>query len=121
MTDCRRSLQFSMNGWLSHNLAYTSRISNIGIVRPSKPQSTTVQADQQDTGWFSSHTLSNLVHAVRDRRSTLQNADKRISFVTFLLPPSRKNLGARNRLGAVFVGEREYNGAGFLKFRLETE
>ncbi|MGA9252616.1 MAG: hypothetical protein WBV71_09235 [Roseobacter sp.] len=51
----------------------------------------------------------------------MQNADKRISFVTFLLLPSRKNLGALNRLGAVFVGEREYNGAGFLKFRLETE
>lgn len=48
-------------------------------------------------------------------------ADKRISFVTFLLPPSRKNLGALNRLGAVFVGEREYNGVAFLKFRLETE
>lgn len=47
--------------------------------------------------------------------------DKRISYVTFLLAPSRKNLGALKRLGAVFVGEREYNGATFLKFRLETE
>ncbi len=48
-------------------------------------------------------------------------ADKRIPFVTFLLPTSRKNLGALNRLGAVFVGELEYDGAAFLKFRLETE
>lgn len=48
-------------------------------------------------------------------------ADKRIPFVTFLLPPSRNNLSALNRLGAVFVGELEYDGAAFLKFRLETE
>lgn len=48
-------------------------------------------------------------------------ADKRISFVTFLLPPSRKNLGALGRLGARHVGEIEYDGAKFLKFRLETK
>lgn len=47
--------------------------------------------------------------------------DKRISFVTFLLSPSRKNLGALNGLGAVFVGEWDYNGATSLKFRLDTE
>lgn len=48
-------------------------------------------------------------------------ADERIPFVTFLLPPSRKNLGALERLGARHVGEIEYDGAKFLKFRLETE
>jgi len=48
-------------------------------------------------------------------------ADERIPFVTFLLPPSRKNLGALERLGARCVGETEYDGAKFLKFRLETE
>ena len=48
-------------------------------------------------------------------------ADKRIPFVTFLLPPSRKNLGALDRLGAIFVGELEYDGAAFLKYRLDTE
>jgi hypothetical protein len=48
-------------------------------------------------------------------------ADKRIPFVTFLLPPSRTNLRAFDRLGAVFVGEQEYDGETFLKFRLETE
>ncbi|MEM8704541.1 MAG: hypothetical protein AAGF82_22225, partial [Pseudomonadota bacterium] len=47
-------------------------------------------------------------------------ADPRIPFVTFLLPPSRKNLGALKRLGAVCIGEIEYDGAAFLKFRLET-
>lgn len=48
-------------------------------------------------------------------------ADKRIPFVTFLLPPSRKNLGALERLGAKFIDEIEYDGSTFLKFRLETE
>lgn len=48
-------------------------------------------------------------------------ADERIPFVTFLLPPSRKNLGALERLGATFIDEIEYGGATFLKFRLETE
>lgn len=48
-------------------------------------------------------------------------ADARIPFVTFLLPPSRKNLGALEKLGARQVGEIEYDGAAFLKYRLETE
>lgn len=46
--------------------------------------------------------------------------DPRIPFVTFLLPPSRKNLGALGRIGAVFVGESDYDGATFRKYRLET-
>lgn len=48
-------------------------------------------------------------------------ADERIPFVTFLLPPSRKNLGALARLGAKFVGEIDYDGEKFLKYRLETQ
>jgi len=48
-------------------------------------------------------------------------ADDRIPFVTFLLPPSRRNLGALRRLGAFFVGETDYGGAAFLKFRIETD
>ena len=47
-------------------------------------------------------------------------ADRRIPFVTFLLPPSRKHLGALERLGAVRVGEVDYEGSRFLKFRIET-
>ncbi|MFZ5617505.1 MAG: hypothetical protein ACOZAA_09330, partial [Pseudomonadota bacterium] len=46
--------------------------------------------------------------------------DKRIPFVTFLLPPSRRNLGALGRIGAVYVGDIDYEGARFRKFRLET-
>ena len=47
-------------------------------------------------------------------------SDERILYVTFLLPPSRTNLRALERLGARQVGEIEYDGANFLKFRLET-
>lgn len=48
-------------------------------------------------------------------------ADERIPYVTFLLPPSRKNLGALKKLGATFVDEISYDGSSFLKYRLETE
>ncbi|WP_386172266.1 GNAT family N-acetyltransferase [Sulfitobacter sp. R86518] len=48
-------------------------------------------------------------------------ADERIPYVTFLLPPSRKNLGALKRLGATFVDEIEHDGAAFLKYQLKTE
>lgn len=47
-------------------------------------------------------------------------ADPRIPFVTFLLPPSRRNLGALRRIGAARAGRRRLSGAMFLKFRLET-
>lgn len=47
-------------------------------------------------------------------------ADERIPFVTFLLPPSRKKLRALDRLGARLVGEVDYDGEPFLKYRLET-
>ena len=48
-------------------------------------------------------------------------SDERIPFVTFLLPPSRKKQGALKRLGAQFVDEIDYDGAKFLKYRLDTE
>jgi len=47
-------------------------------------------------------------------------ADERIPFVTFLLPPSRKKLGALARMGARFVDEIDYDGVRFLKYRLDT-
>ncbi|RED13056.1 GNAT family N-acetyltransferase [Pontivivens insulae] len=46
--------------------------------------------------------------------------DDRIPFVTFLLPPSRTNLSALKRLGAVLLGTHDYDGVRFLKYRLET-
>lgn len=48
-------------------------------------------------------------------------ADERIPYITFLLPPSRKNLKALEKLGAKQIGEIEHCGASFLKFRLETK
>lgn len=48
------------------------------------------------------------------------NSDPSIDFVTFLLPPSRKNLGALSRGGAKFIENIEYDGEVFKKYRLET-
>lgn len=48
-------------------------------------------------------------------------ADERIAYVTFLLPPSRKNVGALARFGAAFVTEIDYQDARFLKYRLDTK
>lgn len=57
---------------------------------------------------------------VTHKAMAFARSDPRIPFVTFLLPPSRRNLGALARMGAVQVGEVEQDGARFLKFRLET-
>lgn len=56
-------------------------------------------------------------------RKAIQYAitDERIPYVTALLPPSRKHLGALRRFGARQVDEIDYDGKRFLKFRLETE
>ncbi|MCP4385391.1 MAG: GNAT family N-acetyltransferase [Hyphomicrobiales bacterium] len=48
-------------------------------------------------------------------------ADERVPFVAFLVPPSRKHLGGLKRLGARFVGEVDYDGTPFLKYRPDTE
>lgn len=47
-------------------------------------------------------------------------ADQRIPSVTFLLPPSRKNVSALRRLGAQPIGKSVHDGTMFLKYRLET-
>lgn len=46
--------------------------------------------------------------------------DTRIPSVTFLLPPSRTNLGALTRMGTEFEGEVTLDGALFRKYRLVT-
>lgn len=46
--------------------------------------------------------------------------EARIPYVTFLLPPSRRNLGALARLGAQYIGDIDYSGTPFRKYRLET-
>ncbi|MGH1414248.1 MAG: GNAT family N-acetyltransferase [Pelagimonas sp.] len=47
-------------------------------------------------------------------------SEPHIPYVTFLLPPSRRNLSALRRIGAEFVGDVDYNGELFRKYRLET-
>lgn len=47
-------------------------------------------------------------------------ADERIPYITFLLPPSRRNLGALDRLGADCLGQVDHDGAVFVKYRLVT-
>jgi hypothetical protein len=46
--------------------------------------------------------------------------DNRTPYVTFLLPLTRVNLGAFDRLGAIREGEVSYEGVAFQKFRLDT-
>lgn len=58
--------------------------------------------------------------AIARKALAFARADDRIPYVTFLLPPSRQRLGALARLGARPVGEVDYEGARFRKFRLET-
>lgn len=62
-------------------------------------------------------------HGMRISRKAFEfaKADRRIPYVTFLLAPSRKNLGALTRFGARFVTEIKYDGARFLKYRLDTK
>jgi len=51
---------------------------------------------------------------------TFANQEKRMPFITFLLPPSREHIKGILRLGANFVHEIEYNGVLFRKYRLKT-
>lgn len=58
--------------------------------------------------------------AITRQALAFAHADPRLPEVTFLLPPSRRNLGALARMGARPEGEVLHDGATFLKFRLET-
>lgn len=58
--------------------------------------------------------------AITLRALDFARKDNRIPHVTFLLPPSRKHLGALKRLGAEFTGFKQLQGQKFLEFRLAT-
>ncbi|WP_425100112.1 GNAT family N-acetyltransferase [Tropicibacter sp. S64] len=58
--------------------------------------------------------------ALARRMLDIARTDPRIPFVTFLLPPSRRHLGALRRMGAQQIADIDYDGERFLKFRLET-
>ena len=78
------------------------------------------EGDEWDFGLVLRPDCFGLGACISKKAIAFAKGDERIPFVTFLLPPSRKNLGALKRLGAKFVGETEYEGLTFRKFRLET-
>ncbi|MEQ8709427.1 MAG: GNAT family protein [Rhodospirillales bacterium] len=79
------------------------------------------EGDEWDFGLVLKPEYFGLGRPVSRRALAFARADHRIPFVTFLLPPSRRNRGALARLGAVLVGETTCEGVRFLKYRLETE
>jgi len=78
------------------------------------------EGDEWDFGLVLKPDCFGLGACISKKAIAFAMADERIPFVTFLLPPSRKNIRALERLGARLVGETEYEGAVFRKFRLET-
>lgn len=79
------------------------------------------EGDEWDFGLVLTPDAFGLGRRVTRKAIDITFADERIPFVTFLLPPSRKKLGALGKLGARPIGEIEYDGAKFKKYRLETE
>ncbi len=79
------------------------------------------EGDEWDFGLVLRHDVFGLGNRITKKAIDFAIADERIAFVTFLLPPTRKNLGAFRRAGAEHIATIEYDGETFLKFRLETE
>lgn len=79
------------------------------------------EGDEWDFGLVLRPDAFGLGAAITRAALDFARADPRIAFVTFLLPPSRRNLGALARLGVRFVGEVDHAGATFRKYRLEME
>ena len=78
------------------------------------------EADEWDFGLVLKPQMFGLGLRITKKAIEFANKDARIPFVTFLLPPSRKNLSAFRRWGAAYVGKISYDGSTFLKYRLET-
>ncbi len=78
------------------------------------------EGDEWDYGLVLKPDAFGLGQRISRQAMAFARADPRIPFVTFLLPPTRRNLGALDRLGAAYVGEIDYDGAVFRKYRLET-
>jgi len=79
------------------------------------------EGDEWDYGLVLRPTSFGLGSIISRKAIKYAFADERIPYVTFLLPSSRKNLGALKRLGAKLIDEIEHGGAIFLKYRFETE
>lgn len=79
------------------------------------------EGDEWDFGLVLKPETFGLGPRILRRALEFARADSRIPSVTFLLPPSRTRVGALGRLGATFVGEVDYDGAPFRKYRVMTE
>ncbi len=78
------------------------------------------EGEEWDFGLVLKPTAFGLGLRIVKKAIDLAIADERIPFVTFLVPPSRSKLRAFERLGAQSLGLTEYDGAEFLKYKLET-
>ncbi|WP_425502780.1 GNAT family N-acetyltransferase [Rubricella aquisinus] len=78
------------------------------------------EGDEWDFGLVLRPDVFGLGRRITQKALAFAKGDDRIPFVTFLLPPSRKHLGALRKLGATQIGTVDYDGETFLKFRLET-
>ncbi|SDU05565.1 GNAT family N-acetyltransferase [Stappia sp. ES.058] len=78
------------------------------------------EGDEWDFGLVLTPERFGLGVAISRNALAFARADRRIPYVTFLLPPSRRHLRGLARLGAVYLGEVDYEGRRFLKFRMET-
>lgn len=78
------------------------------------------EGDEWDFGLVLKTDAFGLGPTIAKKAMEFARSDDRIPSVTFLVPLSRKHLGALERLGATWVGEIEYGGATFRKFRLDT-
>ncbi len=79
------------------------------------------EGDEWDFGLVLRPDSFGLGRRITKKAIEFAKSDDRIPYVTFLLPPSRKNLSAFRKLGAQQVDAIEYAGERFLKFRLETD
>lgn len=78
------------------------------------------EGDDWDYGLVLRPEYFGLGMAITRKALAFARTDRRISHVTFLLPPTRTKLGALKRIGARFARQVTHDGAVFLQYRLET-
>jgi len=79
------------------------------------------EGDEWDFGLVLKPSYFGLGMCIAKEAIEFAKADKKIPFITFLVPPSRNHLGGLARLGARFVGEVKYADTQFRKYRLDTK
>ncbi|MFK5981115.1 MAG: GNAT family N-acetyltransferase [Rhizobiaceae bacterium] len=79
------------------------------------------EGDEWDFGLVLKPEYFGLGARITKKAIEFAKSDENIPFVTFLLPLSRTRIGGLLRFGASLVGEVEYDGIPFRKYRLDTE